>query len=155
MKKDPEGYKKLLVYKKSDELHAECLKFAEEIKRAERGKRVEEEKRTESEKRVEGETTYTHSSLPIPFNKTLLELADQIGRAGRSPKSNIVEGWKRNTTAEYHQFLGYSIASCEEIHEDATDIIRGKYPELMGVKGIVGGRGAEITELDPLRPLNP
>jgi hypothetical protein len=30
--KNPEGYKKLLAYKKADELHAEVLKFARRLK---------------------------------------------------------------------------------------------------------------------------
>ena len=140
LKKDPEGYKKLLVYKKAEEFHSECLKLAEEIKRVEKGLRG-----------VRGERT---------VNKILLELADQIGRASRSPQSNIVEGWKRNTTQEYFEFIGYAIASAEEIHEDVTDVIKGKYPELMFVPGITGVKGLDIAEVEklpfyPLDPLHP
>jgi hypothetical protein len=93
-------------------------------------------------------------------NKILLELADQIGRAARSPKSNIVEGWKRNSTKEYFDFLGFSIGSTEEINEDCSDIIKGKYKELMGVRGIMGVMGftdylTPSTLSNPLAPLHP
>lgn len=40
---------------------------------------------------------------------------DQLDDAGRSVISNIEEGYKRPTTREYLQFLGYSEASLEEI----------------------------------------
>lgn len=85
-------------------------------------------------------------------NKTLLELADQMGRAARSPKSNIVEGWKRNTTKEYFDYLGFSIGSAEEIKEDLTDIMKGKYKELAGERGIMGIRrldNADRVSYDP------
>jgi four helix bundle protein len=135
MKKDPEGYKKLLVYKRADELHWEVLKLSEEIER------VEKEKRD-----VKGNV-----------DKILLELAHQLGRAARSPLSNIAEGWKRNTTTEYHTFLGYSIASNDEIKRDAEDIIRGKYQKLKGEMGIMGemGRGQKNVPFAPLTPFNP
>ena len=45
----------------------------------------------------------------FPKTKTLLSLADQMDRSARSGKQNIVEGWKRNTTKEYYDFLGFSI----------------------------------------------
>lgn len=125
--KDPEGYKKLLVYKKSDELHIEVLKLAEMIKGV--GLR----------------------------DKTLNDLQDQMARSARSGKQNIVEGWKRNTTEEYFTFLGYSIASIEELKEDGEDIIRGKYKELRGVKEIMGEKGTEGIDYTkiPFYPLNP
>ena len=133
--KDPEGYKKLLVYKKADLLHALALELAEEIKNVERGLR----------------------GLTGEINKILLELADQIGRAARSPKSNIVEGWKRNSTKEYYEYLGFSIGSTEEMREDCEDIIKGKYKKLMGVKGITGEKGLALQEVGklPFYPLDP
>lgn len=128
LKKNPEGYKALLVYKKADELHVLSLELAKEIK----GVRGEDGER----------------------NKILTELADQIGRAARSPKSNIVEGWKRNTSKEYFGYLGFSIGSVEEIREDVSDIIKGKYKELMGVRGIMGERVVKDERAIPF-PLNP
>lgn len=40
---------------------------------------------------------------------------NQIDDAGRSIVSNIEEGWKRPTTKEYLDFLGYSQGSLEEV----------------------------------------
>jgi four helix bundle protein len=74
-------------------------------------------------------------------SKTLVALADQMNRSARSTKQNITEGWKRNSTKEYYEFLGYAIASNAELEEDATDICKGHYPELMKIMGITGERG--------------
>lgn len=110
------GYKKLLVYKKADELQTEAPLL---------------------------------TALFPPF-KTLLALSDQMVRSARSTKQNVVEGWKRNSTAEYYTFLGYSIASNAELEEDCNDIITGKYPELINRKGIMGKKG-EMGEVEELR----
>ncbi|HJZ06061.1 MAG: hypothetical protein A3B47_03510 [Candidatus Levybacteria bacterium RIFCSPLOWO2_01_FULL_39_24] len=106
--RNPYGYKKLLVYRKADELQSET----------------------------------SHLTALLPPLKTLLALSDQTNRSARSTKQNIVEGWKRNSTSEYYTFLGYSIASNAELEEDCNDIIAGKYPALMGKKGLMGERGA-------------
>lgn len=63
--------------------------------------------------------------------KPFFDLADQITRSGRSTKQNVVEGWKRNSTREYYNFLGFAIASNAEVEEDCNDIISGKYPKLL------------------------
>lgn len=113
--RDSYGYKKLLVYKKADELQSEASRL---------------------------------TSL-FPHLKTLLSLADQMNRSARSTKQNLVEGWKRN-----------SIASNAELEEDCNDIIIGKYPELVGKKGIMGERGAggkgNLSEVErlPFYPLD-
>ncbi|MFA4818100.1 MAG: four helix bundle protein [Parcubacteria group bacterium] len=78
----------------------------------------------------------------FPHSKTLLALADQMNRSARSTKQNIVEGWKRNSTQEYYDFLGFSIGSNTELEEDCNDIWKGIYPELMGLKGLMGEKGA-------------
>ncbi|MEK7208018.1 MAG: four helix bundle protein [Patescibacteria group bacterium] len=75
----------------------------------------------------------------FPRDKTGVGLADQMDRSVRSVKQNIVEGWKRNATHEYYQFLGYAIASNAELQEDFADICLGRYEE----KGIKGGNGQE------------
>ena len=72
-------------------------------------------------------------------SKTLVALADQMNRSARSTKQNITEGWKRNSTKEYYEFLGYALASNAELEEDCTDIYKGHYRELMGEKGVMGG----------------
>lgn len=121
--KKPEGYRDLLVYKKSEAVQ-----------------------------------TFTISIVAtFPRTKTFVDLADQMSRSARSVTKNIVEGWKRNTTAEYLQFLGFSVGSNSELMEDAGDIVTGKYPELMGIKGIMGDNGrVPRDELDNISfyPLN-
>ena len=74
----------------------------------------------------------------FPNSKTNIALADQMNRSARSTKQNITEGWKRNSTKEYYEFLGYALASNAELEEDFTDICKGHYPELMGIKGLMG-----------------
>jgi hypothetical protein len=61
-----------------------------------------------------------------------------MNRSARSTKQNITEGWKRNSTSEYYEFLGYSIASNAELEEDCDDIIKEIYPGLMRIKEVVG-----------------
>ncbi|MGW8185265.1 MAG: four helix bundle protein [Candidatus Moraniibacteriota bacterium] len=91
----------------------------------------------------------------FPFSKTLSSLADQMDRSARSGKQNIVEGWRRNTTREYYDFLGFSIGAVAELEEDCDDIIRGSYPELvdkMGLKREEGEeRGWNISKVEKLR----
>lgn len=77
----------------------------------------------------------------FPRMKTLIALADQMDRSARSVKQNIVEGWKRNSTKEYYDFLGFSMGANAELEEDCDDICKGMYPELLGVRGIMGERG--------------
>lgn len=89
----------------------------------------------------------------FPKTKTFFDLADQMDRSGRSGNKNIVEGWKRNTTKEYFDFLGFSIGAVEELKDDAADVATGIYPALMGIKGVVGERGNPLHPLTPLFPL--
>lgn len=122
LKKEPEGYRKLLAYQKACELQVFTNDFV------------------------------TH----LPKTKTFFDLADQMARSGRSGSKNIVEGWKRNTTKEYFDFLGFSIGAVEELKDDAADIATGVYPglfkEIMGEKE---GRGEMGNPLHPLAPLFP
>lgn len=59
------------------------------------------------------------------FTNTLpsreFRLKAQLDDAARSQKRNIEEGWKRPTTREYLNFLGYSQASLEEVKGDIRD----------------------------------
>src|SRR3989338_8836651 len=95
----------------------------------------------------------------FPHLKTLYSLSDQMDRSARSVKQNIVEGWKRNSTKEYHQFLGFSLGANAELEEDCNDIIKGVYAEmaLRGIeeKGERGEKGkmGEIERL-PFYPLD-
>ena len=108
----PYGYKSLLVYKKAEELQQACAELTRHF------------------------PPFSHSSS----SKTLSALADQMDRSARSVKQNIVEGWKRNSTKEYHQFLGFSLGANAELEEDCNDIIKGVYAE-MGLKGEMGEMG--------------
>ncbi len=78
----------------------------------------------------------------FPKTKTFIDLADQMSRSGRSGSKNIVEGWKRNTTKEYFDFLGFSIGAIEELKDDAADVATGVYPALLGIKGVMGEKGS-------------
>ena len=44
--------------------------------------------------------------------------------SSRSVKQNIVEGWKRETTKQYIDFLSFSFGSLGELKEDGEDCIR-------------------------------
>ena len=44
--------------------------------------------------------------------------------SARSVKQNIVEGWKRETTREYINFLSFSFGSLGELKEDGEDCIK-------------------------------
>lgn len=90
----------------------------------------------------------------FPKQKTLIALADQMDRSARSTKQNIVEGWKRNSTQEYYDFLGFSIGANTELEEDCNDIWKGFYPDLMGVKGLMGEVGAPSSLLTSFVPFD-
>lgn len=74
----------------------------------------------------------------FPRMKTLIALADQMDRSARSVKQNIVEGWKRNSSKEYYEFLGFSMGANSELEEDCDDIWKGMYPELLTERGVMG-----------------
>jgi len=80
----------------------------------------------------------------FPKTKTYADLADQMIRSARSGNKNIVEGWKRNTTKEYFDFLGFCIGAVEELKDDAEDIVLGVYPELMKNVQVMGERGIQM-----------
>lgn len=100
----------------------------------------------------------------FPRMKTLIALADQMDRSARSVKQNIVEGWKRNSTKEYYEFLGFSLGANAELEEDCDDVWKGVYPELLAEKGVMGEKGergemrhTEIGDIEKLRfyPIDP
>lgn len=84
----------------------------------------------------------------FPKYKTLIALADQMDRSARSAKQNIVEGWKRNSTKEYYDFLGFSIGANTELEEDCNDIWKGTYRDLMGIKGVMGEMGSMRNNIE-------
>lgn len=87
----------------------------------------------------------------FPRTKTLVALADQMDRSARSGKQNIVEGWKRNSSREYYEFLGFAMGANTELEEDCNDVWKGMYPELMGVKGVMGEKGGMGIDIEKLR----
>ena len=58
-------------------------------------------------------------TLTLPLWEKRLKA--QMDDCARSQKRNIEEGWKRPTTSEYLQFLGYAQASLEELKGDIRD----------------------------------
>lgn len=101
-------------------------------------------------------------------------LKAQMDDEARSVKRNIEEGWKRPTTSEYLQFLGYSQASLEELRGDIRDCkTDGFLPSRPGStlqdkgfnlrvvkgagKGLVKGEPTESGHpyYQPLKTLNP
>lgn len=96
-------------------------------------------------------------SLTDLFPQSFAWLKEQMDKSGRSGTKNIIEGWKRNTTREYYDFLGYSIAAIEELKDDGFDIAKGLYKPLLGImglwKGINGNKGSK--GLDPVSPFTP
>lgn len=91
----------------------------------------------------------------FPKYKTLVALADQMDRSARSTKQNIVEGWKRNSTKEYYDFLGFSIGANTELEEDCNDVWKGVYPDLMGITGVMGEIGNPSASVNPSTPSSP
>lgn len=67
--------------------------------------------------------------LTEEFIKTLLTKAPEKGHMDRSARStirNIEEGFRRTTTQEYVNFLGFSAGSNEELMADFEHCLKGK-----------------------------
>lgn len=58
-------------------------------------------------------------TLTLPLWEKRLKA--QLDDAARSQKRNIEEGWKRSTTSEYLDFIGFSQGSLEEVKGDVRD----------------------------------
>lgn len=69
-------------------------------------------------------------TLNHPFER---RLKAQLDDAARSQKRNIEEGWKRPTTSEYLNFLGFAQGSLEEVRGDIRDAKTDKF--LRGEEG--------------------
>lgn len=65
-------------------------------------------------------------NITAKFPRAEHRMKEQMDDAMRSFKVNIVEGWKRPTTREYLNFLGYSQASLAELTDNAEDCLRHK-----------------------------
>jgi len=99
-RKNPEGYKKLLVYQRAEELRQFVFEITEKF--------------------------------PIPESRRKEHMRD----SARSVKQNVVEGWKRETTQQYIDFLSFSFGSLGELKEDDKDCLQdglidqGEFEEL-------------------------
>jgi len=99
-RKNPEGYKKLLVYQRAEELRQFVFEITEKF--------------------------------PISEFRRKAHMRD----SARSVKQNVVEGWKRETTQQYIDFLSFSFGSLGELKEDGEDCLKdgligqGKFEEL-------------------------
>lgn len=91
-------------------------------------------------------------------------LKAQMDDEARSVKRNIEEGWKRPTTSEYLQFLGYSQASLEELRGDIRDcktdgFLLSRPGSSLGDKGfnlrVVKGVAKGLVKGEPTEPGHP
>ena len=87
-RKNPEGYKELLVYKRAIELQDFIYQITENFPPTERRRK------------------------------------EHMRDSSRSVKQNIVEGWKRETTQQYIDFLSFSFGSLAELKEDGEDCLK-------------------------------
>lgn len=100
------------------------------------------------------------SKLPKIHPKTnqfTNRLTDHLIDSARSVKRNIEEGFKRATTSEYIQFLGFSRGSLEELHGDLMDLEKdiiqwdnqrvSKGNDSKGFNGITTGEISEMIRL--------
>lgn len=60
------------------------------------------------------------------FSRSEYRMKTQMDDAARSFKVNIVEGWRRPTTKEYLEFLGFSEASLAELTDNTEDCLKNK-----------------------------
>ena len=89
-RKNPDGFKGLLVYQRAQELQDFAYQITENFPSTERRRR------------------------------------EHMRDSARSVKQNIVEGWKRETTQQYIDFLSFSFGSLGELKEDGEDCLRLK-----------------------------
>lgn len=89
-RKNPDGFKELIVYKRAVELYDMTFDITARFPTHERRRR------------------------------------EQMESCARSVKQNIVEGWKRETTRQYIDFLSYSFGSLGELKEDYDDCVKDK-----------------------------
>ncbi len=63
---------------------------------------------------------------------------NQIDDAARSVVRNIEEGYKRSTTSEYLQFIGYSQGSLEEVKGDIRELTEDGFLRTVGGSSLAG-----------------
>jgi len=83
-------------------------------------------------------------------------LSSQVQRAAVSIMANIAEGFERNRSGEFHQFLSVAKGSCAEVRShlyaahDAGYLNKAHFTELLGqaeeVGRIIGGLRASVSD---------
>jgi len=85
------------------------------------------------------------ATLPSKHPKTgqyLTDIKDQMIRSGRSQVRNIEEGYCRNSTKEYIDFLGFALGSLEELLSDFEYCVEGNLGDYdRAIKGLRLCRG--------------
>ena len=71
----------------------------------------------------------------------------QVDDAARSVVRNIEEGYKRATTSEYLQFIGYSQGSLEEVKGDIRELTEDRFLRTVG-KSSLAGIGLDLGSLN-------
>lgn len=71
----------------------------------------------------------------------------QVDDAARSVVRNIEEGFKRTTTGEYLQFIGYSQGSLEEVKGDVRELTEDKFLASKPGSSLIG-IGIDLGELN-------
>ncbi|MBI2623239.1 MAG: four helix bundle protein [Candidatus Liptonbacteria bacterium] len=143
--KSPDGYKRILAYKKAEELQSETLAYTATFPKDKTGVGLADQMDPVRGPRA---SRGGHQRCPA---------SNGVDRSARSTKQNVVEGWKRNATHEYYTFLGYAVASNAELQEDCADICLGRY-ESKGIKGATMGEkgiGQQNSTLPPILPILP
>lgn len=101
-------------------------------------------------------------TLTLPLWEKRLKA--QLDDAARSQKRNIEEGWKRPTTNQYLEYLGFSQASLEEVNGDIRDaktdgFLKSKPGSTLADIGIdlrvVKGVGKGMVKGEPTNPGHP
>lgn len=129
--KDPKGYRFLAAWSNCVLLEILIRKFTSTL--VPKNKGIYRNLRD-----YKGKTTFSSKSPYIPLNSSNIplnspnprpheyRLKTQLDDAARSTVSNIVEGFKRPTTKEYLEFLGFSQGSLEEVRSDIQRSLQNK-----------------------------
>ena len=77
--------------------------------------------------------------LTKSFPRSEYRTKTQLDDAARSVVSNLEEGYKRPTTSEYLNFIGYSQGSLEEVHGDINKCLQDEF--------LISKKGSSLKDL--------